>query len=302
MRTRKSKKAKRATRDLCPPAEGCGPEAGRVKRQIDARDAVAHLRLIQHGGHIVELHREFFPEDFATEGIDYSSAERLLESYDRFAWLVDANLFPVHTFSDNPLFYEELDGVLITMNLCLHQFRPLVWHYRAMDLSPVERSIVSAADGKGFDGFPMADMRPPEGHYFSHDTLHKVSCKQKGIVSRLWLASMALLGCTGNLWLDLGEEDYYEGEPPEWSEGAIRFYASEWKEANRVSEQVNEFFYWANGTGEDSRVKAKRLERIKRLLRRAWVPNKSDIMQTRILIPAGRPLIETLAEGTAVIL
>jgi hypothetical protein len=94
---------------------------------------------------------------------------------------------------------------------------------------------------------------------------------------------MALLGGTGNVWLDVTEEEYWQAEPPEWSEGQVEFLAKEFKEAQRVGEQVNEYFAWV---GHDK----ERLEQVRRLLRRAQVPEKQRVRY------AGdpRPLAETL--------
>ena len=259
MRNRKSKKAKKRL-----PTEGCGPEAGRRDKKAAARDAALHLRLIQHGTHIVELYKKFFPEEFARDGVDYGSFEGVLGSYDRFTELVDNRLFPVHCFSAYDMVWEDTEGALLTMCLCYHSFAPFLWYNRGQrddPTFPVERLIVSAA------GYGDAELRPPTGCRFSSEKLQEVCWKQKGVVSRLWLAAMALLGGTGNVWLDVTEEEYWQAEPPEWSEGAIEFLAKEFKEANRVGDQVNEFFAWVGHDPE-------RLEQVKRLLRRAQLPEK----------------------------
>jgi hypothetical protein len=275
MRTRKSKKAKKRL-----PAEGCGPEARRGDKKATAREAALHLRLIQHGTHIVELYKKFFPEEFARDGVDYGSFEGVLGSYDRFTELVDNRLFPVHSFSAYDLMWEEPEAALCAMSLCYHSFAPFLWYNRAErddPTFPVERLIVSAA------GYGDTELRPPTGCRFSSEKLQEVCWKQKGIASRLWLAAMALLGGTGNAWLDMTEEEYWQSEPLEWSEGQIEWLAKEFKEANRVADQVNEYFAWV---GHDQ----ERLEQVKRLLRRAQLPEKQ-----RAQAPGDpRPLAEAL--------
>ena len=271
-KAKKSKKPPRKPRVIGAPS----------RARASAQDAVLHLRLIQHGAHIVELYEKFFPKEF--DGIDYSSFEALLASYDRFALLVDNNLFPVHAFSSNDLMYAEPDHNLHTMEICFHSFSSFVWFDRmnhGEEVSVVERMIVSAA---GYHDFPRVKLGPPKDHRFSSEKLQEVSWKQKGTISRLWLAAMAVLGGTGNVWLDLSEEQYYASEPPEWHEAQITWLASEFKEAQRVSDQVNEFLVWA-----DSKEK---LDRIERLLRRAQVPDKPIRVKVRALPEV--PLVEAL--------
>src|SRR5262245_9270866 len=261
MRTQKSKKRKKRN-----PAHGFLPEAGRPDKKAAAEDATRHLRMIQHGAHIVELYKKFFPEEFARDGIDYTSFEGLLRSYDRFAELVDDRLFPVHRFTDCDLIWEDA-GPLYAMSLCYHSFAPFLWVNRAErddPTFPVERLIVSAA------GYGETELRPPNGYRFSSEKLQEISWKQKGIASRLWLAAMALLGGTGNCWLDVTEDEYWQAEEPEWSDGQVEFLAKEFKEAERVAGQVNEYFAWVGHDPE-------RLEQVRRLLRRAQVPEKQRV-------------------------
>ncbi|HKQ74612.1 MAG TPA: hypothetical protein VJ810_13050 [Blastocatellia bacterium] len=266
MRKRKSKKSK-----------------SRPPERPGADEAVFHLRLIQHGTHIVELYEKFFPAEFKRDGIDYSSFRSLLASYDSFADLVNSKLFPVHNFSSNDMLYEEPEPALDTMSLCLHSFETYLWLDRSFDgaeVSLVERMIVSAA---GHRIFPDIDLKLPKDWRFSPEKLQEACWKEKGMLSRLWLAAMAVLGGTGVCWLDYTLDDYYAAEPPEWSEAEIRFLAGEFKEARRINKSVEEFFAWA-----DSPAK---VEKIKRLLRQAqYVDRPRVLVQTH----SGKPLIETL--------
>jgi len=272
------------------PLEGCAVSslteliisapAGRPKKpKIDPSEAALHLRLIQHGQHIVEMYRKFFPEEFTRDGIDYGSAERLLKSYDDFAHLVDARLFPVHDFSSNDMVWEEPEHGLDTMFICYHQFAPFLWYRREADLSRVERLIVSAA------GYSGLEMRPPEGYRFSSNRLQELSWKRKGIISRLWLVAMALLGGTDNVWLDLDEDAFYQSEPPDWSAGQVEWLAKEFKEAQRISDEINEFFAWVGNDQE-------KVLQVTDLLRKAQIPDKPIEVKTR----RGKPLVETLTE------
>src|SRR5262245_12906 len=261
MRTQKSKKRKKRRQ-----AHGFLPEVGRQDKKAKVEEAALHLRMIQHGGHIVELYKKFFPEEFARDGIDYASFEGLLGSYDRFAELVDSRLFPVHAFSASDLIWDE-PIALYSMNICFHSFAPFLWYNRGQrddPTFPVERLIVSAS------GYGDTELRPPDGCRFSSEKLQEISWKQKGIASRLWLAAMALLGGTGNCWLDVTEDEYWQAEEPEWSDGQVEFLAKEFKEAERVAGQVNEYFAWVGHDPE-------RLEQVRRLLRRAQVPEKQRV-------------------------
>jgi hypothetical protein len=284
------KKIKKSKEPL--PLEGCavpaltdlimgsrGVPRKKTNAKIDAREAALHLRLIQHGHHIVEMYRKLFPEEVASKGIDYRSVERLLSSYDDFAWLVDARLFPVHDFSGNDLMWEEPESALYTMHLCYHSFERFLFFERDGDLSRVERLIVSAAGHGG------PELRPPEGYRFSSEKLQELSWKRKGIISRLWLAAMALLGGTGNDWLDCDEESFYQSEPLEWTEGQVEWLAKEFKEAQRISKEVNEFLAWVGNDQE-------RLLQVTEILRKAQIPDKPIKVKTQ----RGKPLAETLTE------
>jgi hypothetical protein len=282
MRTQKSKKRKKRRQ-----AQGFLPEAGRRDKKAVAEDAARHLRMIQHGTHIVELYKKFFPEEFARDGIDYTSFEGLLGSYDRFAELVDNRLFPVHAFSANDMIWEE-PIALYTMNICFHSFAPFLWYNRAGrddPTFPVERLIVSAA------GYGGTELRPPDKHRFSSEKLQEISWKQKGIASRLWLAAMALLGGTGNCWLDFNEEEYWQAEEPEWSEGQVVFLAKEFEEAKRIADDVNGYFAWVGHDPE-------RLEQVKRLLRRAQVPEKQPARYAGDPRPFAEALLGVINEQT----
>ena len=249
MRTQKSKKSKRRPPER-PPAD----------------EALLHLRLIQHGTHIVEMFKKFFPAEFKAEGVDYSSCHTLLASYDCFADLVDAKLFPVHNFSSNDLIYEEPEGCLDTMHICLHSFPNMLWYenfgnFRSFGL--VERMIVSAA---GYETFPDVDLRLPKDWRFSTEKLQEACWKEQGMVSRLWLAAVAVLGGTGNCWLDCTEDEYYQAEPPDWGETQIEWLAAEYEEAQRIKKDVEQFFAWVD--------RPSRVATIRGLLQRAQYVDK----------------------------
>src|SRR5262245_55637166 len=133
MRTQKSKKRKKRN-----PAHGFLPEAGRPDKKAAAEDATRHLRMIQHGAHIVELYKKFFPEEFARDGIDDRALEGLLRSHDRFAELVHDRLFPGHRFTDCGLLSEDA-GPRCAMRLCYHSLAPFLWHSRAERDDPTFR-------------------------------------------------------------------------------------------------------------------------------------------------------------------
>jgi len=257
MRTQKSKKAKRK-----PPAERCVARAERVKEQ--ALGALEHLRLIQHGAHITELYRKFFPEEFARDLPNYGDARELLGHYDRFATLVHERLFPVYTFSDNELVYSEPESILHTMQVV--SLNNWLWYDRGQYLGPedlhvVEKLVASAADHEHL--FPDVNFRLPAGHRFSLPLLNDACLEEKGRVSSLGLVAEAVLGGTGNVWLDISEEEYWAAEQPEWTEEQIKFLAGEFAEAKRMMKEIRKFFDWCDSPGK--------VERVKRLLRGCWV-------------------------------
>jgi hypothetical protein len=288
MRTQKSKKAKvkNHARAL--------PRAAKPAR-VGAGDAVRHLRLIQHGTHIVEMFRKYFPAEFKAEGVDYGSYWGLLGSYDRFTELVSEKLFPVHNFSDSDQTYDEPEWALSTMGICIHAFEKPLWYERygnGDEISLVERMIVSASGNQDFPDVGIAlpkdwvGIALPKDWVFDLETLRELSWKEKGKLSGLDTAARALLGVTGNAWMDLDEEEYYQCEMPDWSEEQVEFLASEFDEAKAIKRDAEAFFAWCDRPARVNKVKA--------MLYRAQRPKEQK--RVRVKTHSGKPLVETLGE------
>jgi hypothetical protein len=286
MRTRKSKKAKKK-----PPHIRAAEEAQRrAQREREGMfNTLQHLRLIQNGAHITDLYRKFFPEEFAKDPPDYSDCWKLMGFYDRFARLVDARLFPVYEFSENDMAYEEPDYCLCHMQICM--VNNYLWVNREEDyryagfedLHIVEKLVVSAVDKDPV--FSDVDFRLPAGRKFRLPRLHRLCRSEKSMIGRLGLVADAVLGNTGNCWLDVSDEEYHASEMPRWTEEQIRYLAREFAEAKFLSKGIKEFFVWCNSPNK--------VERVKRLLRGSWVREQDD-ERIRVRVSAGRPLVETL--------
>src|SRR5262245_31226210 len=278
MNRKKYKKTKK------PPKEGCvTPEISPARR--GAEEAIFHLRMIQHGAHIVELYRSCFPSEFREHGIDYTSGKSVLDSYDRFTHLVDKYLFPVWPFSALGGIFDEPAYCLETMSICLYGGNYFFWERMQdlPDLPIVEKLIVNAyGEGARFD---EVDFAPPGDEIIFDWNLLRQACeREKGQLALLPLAAEAVLGQTGNFWLDMTEEMYYQAEEPEWNETNIDYFASEWIEAKDMKKDVERFFEWVG-------CNYTRVEKVKRLLRKAWRPMKQT---ARVRTHSGKPLVETL--------
>jgi hypothetical protein len=149
------------------------------------------------------------------------------------------------------------------------------------DLHVVEKLIVSAWESEKV--FPDVDFRRPAGHVFQLSMLHAACEEEKGVVSRLGLVADAVVGITGNCWLDVSEEEYAMSEHPEWTEEQVRYLAKEYAEAKRLNKGIAEFFRWCDSPGK--------VERVKRLLRGCWVREGERV---RVKAKPARTLVETL--------
>jgi hypothetical protein len=292
MRTRKSKKAKRK-----PPAEGCA--LGVAHREERARErayeALQHLRVIAEGADLTALYRKFFPEEFAREAPDYGSVNSLMLYYDSFSRLVGERLFPVAGFLEFDEACDEPAYALSHMHVCMLR-NWLCFNRVEFDgpesLHIVEKLVILASDVRRlFDSitqadpvFRDADFRKPAGHKFDSDLLRLACKEEKGMASRLGLVADAILGVTGNVWLDLSEEEYAMSELPTWTEAEIKFLAREFAEYKRMNKEIREFFAWCDSPNK--------VERVKRLLRSAWVREEEE--RVRATPSPGRPLVETL--------
>lgn len=304
MRTRKSKKAKKK-----PLTEGCAIGAAHREEKVLERayEALQHLRVIAEGADLTDLYRKFFPEEFAREAPDYGSVNALMLYYDRFARLVGERLFPVEGFLEYGEAYDEPAYALSRMPVCMLRnwlFDNRVHFDGTESLHIVEKLVVFGPDAwNHLDSttqtdpiFRAVDFRKPAGHKFDSDLLRLACKQQKGMLSRLGLVVDAILGGTGNIWLDLSEEEYGMSDLPTWTEAEIKFLAREFAEYKRMSKQIREFFAWCDSPNK--------VERVKRLLRGCWVPKNEERVRVRAQRFAGdpgpfaealgAPLVETL--------
>jgi hypothetical protein len=294
MHIQKSKKAKRK-----PPTEGCA--LGAAHREERARErayeALQHLRVIVEGADLTPLYRKFFPEEFAREAPDYGSVNSLMLYYDRFSRLVGERLFPVAGFLEYDEAYDEPGYALSQMHVCMLRnwlFDNRVHFDGPESLHIVERLVILGAGvEKHFDSitqadpvFRDADFRKPAGHKFDSDLLRLACKEEKGMLGRLGLVADAILGGTGNVWLDLSEEEYAMSELPTWTEAEIKFLTRQFAEYKRMSKEIREFFHWCDS--------ANKVERVKRLLRGCWVREDEERVRVRATPAPGRPLVETL--------
>ena len=281
MRTQKSKKKKRPAQE--PPTERCA-SCGGYYCPSGARNAVFHLRLIQGGGHIVDLYRKFFPKEFARDGIDYTSAHSLLASYDSFSSLVEKNLFPVWDFGAHAGLYDDPVYCLETMALCL--YGNYHWFDRMQDLPdlPLVEKLIVNAWGEADPFKDEVGFFLPSDHWFDWERLAEVCDKERGPIKLLNVAAQLVTGQTGNFWLDICEEEYWQCEAPDWNETNIRYLASEYAEAKAMKADAERFFSWVGHSYQ-------RIERVKALLRKGWRKKHERI---RVKTHSGKPLVETL--------
>jgi hypothetical protein len=283
MRIQKSKKAKRRS-----PAEGCALGAAHREERATERayEALQHLRVIAEGADLTALYRKFFPEEFARETPDYGSVKALMLYYDRFARLVNERFFPVCGFLEFDAAYDEPEYALshmhpVMINNWLWTNR-VEYGYGPEGLHIVEKLVVSATDTDQV--FHDVDFRRPAGHEFRRSLLNDACQEEKGRIRSLGLVADAILGDTGNVWLDLSEEEYAMSELPTWTEEQIKALAEEFAEAKRMHKEIREFFHWCDSPGK--------VERVKRLLRGCWVPENGE--RVRVLATPASRLIQSL--------
>lgn len=245
------------------------------KAAAKANEAITHLRMICEGTHLIGLYRKFFPKQFKKERIDYSSADTVFAACGRFAGLVDQQLFPLWELEwmDDPVYALGTIPLYCTSN---------PWYDRMEEeLSILEKTIVS---GAGLGAFPDVQFRMPKTHELDHFKLLPDLCKGlKGPIRQLPAIVDFVLCGTLNPFIDCGQEEFFQGEMPSWSEQEIRFLTKAWKEAKELKRQYVKFEVWALARPE-------RMSRIERLLKAAWVRKQEP--KIRVQVGAGRPLVE----------
>jgi hypothetical protein len=255
------------------PAEG--------NSQVD--DAIFHLRLIQHGCHLVDLYAQLFPRDFAKNGIDYCSAVSVLAAYDRFCLLVNKHMFPCYTFTDWEMDPESLYGsveyVLETIPMAFHG---RAWYDRFdEDLTPVEKLILAMTGAR--DDL-RRQLRPAGDGKFNLPALEEICAGLRSPLRRLPEIVRALTGASYNVYVDISDDELGAMEMPGWGLDQVRWQAKEFKEAIKIWRMVDKFNTWVAARPE-------RLGQVENLLRRSRRKAKKERVKVS---NSGRPLVETL--------
>lgn len=252
------------------------------KRHL-VQEAILHLRLIQQGQHLVDLYQKFFPKEFKKDRIDYSTDNSVLAAYCRFTALVHARLFPVCSYDEMDMLWEDPGSLLESIPLwCTSN----TWLDRDEDqLSLLEKTIVSAA---GFSEFQGVALRCPKTHCLDLDEL--VMRCVKGPMKRLPFAVEVVLCGTRNPFIDIDEELWCQAEMPDWHEENMRGLAKDWAEAKRIKRDYAKFEAWALARPE-------RMQRIEWLLKASWVPKERPRVRTQVFTPTPLAEIPEIAEG-----
>lgn len=238
--------------------------------ELTLATAVVHLKMIIHGRHLLDLHQKLFPADFKKHGFDLGSAQAAAESYNRFTRLVDQHLFPCWEFSEHYLeIFDWVDSGSIETRYDMIPIRHTseVWIDRVPgeDFTAFEKLIVGATISHyEFDNGPPP-LRLPKNHEFDFMLLRKICATQPGPLRNLCHAVESLAGATGNEWIDVDEDCFYQCELPAWKEQTVLWLAEDWKEASEIRKKAQRVHKWV---GDDPR----RLKQVEALLRRAMRP------------------------------
>lgn len=249
----------------------------------EVSDAIFHLRLIQHGGDLIEIYRKLFPDDFGLRGVDYSSADTVLACCDRLIYLLDKHHFPCVPYSDHYWAHEE--GIYTDPGWALSSipvwFGSRNWQDRyPEELTGLEKMILTVTCVIDLDA---TIPKPRPGSGFSIDRLRELcEVARGGRIRDLPTVVEAITGNTGVPWVDMSSEDFAQAELPDWDLQAIKYMTEDFAEAKKIWAIVDKFEKWVN-------AKPCRMESVKRLLLEARIVEKQ-----RVRVGAGRPLVEIL--------
>lgn len=139
----------------------------------------------------------------------------------------------------------------------------------------------------------LAGWKPRPG-LWNEDKLAALCKKQRGPLRYAVQAVRYAFHDTGNLWLDTTVEMLEGSYLPEMSTADIRFWAAEWRKAERIFRQIKTLENWLEADP------ANRLPQLYRLYQQARVAD-ADVNRVRVgvmssadFVAGNRPLVETL--------
>jgi hypothetical protein len=260
-----------------------------LTKSMQVETAIMHLRLVQHGQHLVGIYRELFPREFAKYRIDYSSVETVIGFYDRLCQLINRHMFPCDPYS--MVWWSEYGEEEIGWRLM--EVPAAFWSRCWLDkmekeYTPVERMILSAT---GLAEITRPEVpKPAAGHIFSESLLKKLCAKARSPIRHLPQVVLAVIASTNNFYVDASDDELCQMEGISWDIRTLRGMAEEFAEAKQIWAIVDKFNKWAN-------AKPEHLKQIAGILRRSVRPK--DVEQRVRVASSGefispRPLYETL--------
>lgn len=121
----------------------------------------------------------------------------------------------------------------------------------------------------------------------SWDALKFICSQQRRPLAYLWEAYAFVYSNTGNSWLDVSPELYWQSEQPEWGVQIVEYLMREWRRAQKIMERIRKFNQWLEAD-------LSRIRKVEAVLRKS-----SKGLPVRVRTdgrPEPRPLIETLPD------
>jgi len=219
--------------------------------------AVTYLRGVTNRAAMLNLYREYFPEEFANSTASVqaftsfpygpSSADCPLSARElEFVELVDKKLFPV----DTDVYIEWVSDEGPVELLPIHRLQYYCWHcgdYDPEDLAIVYKLALALMHGEHkliarHAGNSTTHLLEHNSDGVSRFRLFEKRCKQmSGPIADVPLACRLINYNTGNNWLDWyceQESEFY------WATGDLKFLAVEYKEASVMLARVGAVNAW----------------------------------------------------------
>lgn len=206
----------------------------RAIRFIPAREAIAQIAVWQESSRILQLYRQYFPQEFA-----YSTASTIVpihhgepgysEREHEFFKLVDQRLFGLpETMFD----MERLPGIPIyPIGIDWEDERE-----NARLSLRAAMALVSDDDTMLWDAWLPPHLRPLSGER-DWKCFAELCRNAKGLAVRFPLLLELVALDTGNLWLDTTWDTSWEEYP--WEEKAIEYLKKEWRKAQHIFAQLD---------------------------------------------------------------
>ncbi|CAG0941138.1 hypothetical protein ANRL1_00400 [Anaerolineae bacterium] len=206
----------------------------RAIRFMPAREAVAQLGVWQESSRILQLYRQYFPQEFARSTASTSVpihhgepgySMRELEFFGR----IDQSLFPLPSMLFD---MERLPNIPVyPMGVDWEDER----ENTRLSLRAA-MALVSDDDTMLWEAWLPPHLRPLSGErdwkYFAELCRHA-----KGLAVRFPLLLELVALDTGNLWLDASWDTSWDEYP--WEEKAIEYLKNEWRKAQRIFAQLD---------------------------------------------------------------